>query len=48
MQHSEGTFPGVRNATIYYQNWLPDGAVKAVLLVVHGLGGTWVEWTRSA
>ena len=38
MQHSEGTFPGVRNATIYYQNWLPDGDVKAVLLVVHGLG----------
>ena len=38
MQHSEGTFSGVRNATIYYQNWLPDGDVKAVLLVVHGLG----------
>ena len=35
MQHSEGTFTGVRNATIYYQAWLPDGAVKGVLLVVH-------------
>jgi acylglycerol lipase len=38
MQHSEGTFTGVRNATIYYQAWLPDGAVNGVLLVVHGLG----------
>jgi acylglycerol lipase len=38
MQHNEGTFTGVRNATIYYQAWLPDGAAKAVLLVVHGLG----------
>ena len=38
MQHSEGTFSGVRNATIYYQSWLPDGNVKAVLLIVHGLG----------
>jgi len=28
----------VRNLNIYYQGWLPDGAVKAVLLVVHGLG----------
>jgi len=37
MNHIEGTFKGVRNANIYYQAWLPDGAVKAVLLVVHGL-----------
>jgi acylglycerol lipase len=38
MKHIEGTFQGVRNANIYYQAWLPDGKVKAVLLVVHGLG----------
>lgn len=38
MQHLEGTFKGVRSADIYYQAWLPDGEVKAVLLVVHGLG----------
>ena len=38
MRHSEGTFTGVRNATIYYQAWLPDDAARAVLLVVHGLG----------
>ncbi len=38
MHHAEGNFKGVRDANIYYQNWLPDGEVKAVLLVVHGLG----------
>ncbi len=38
MNHIEGSFQGVRNASIYYQAWLPEGDVKAVLLVVHGLG----------
>jgi acylglycerol lipase len=38
MQHLEGNFKGVRDANIYYQAWLPDGDVKAVLFVVHGLG----------
>lgn len=38
MKHIEGNFEGVRNANIYYQAWLPDGKLKAVLLVVHGLG----------
>ena len=38
MNHSEGSFKGLRNADIYYQFWLPDGDVKAVLLIVHGLG----------
>ncbi len=38
MQHIEGTFKGVRNRNIYYQAWLPDGVVKAVLLVIHGMG----------
>ena len=38
MNHTEGYFKGVRNANIYYQGWLPDGDVKAVLLIVHGLG----------
>ena len=38
MNHIEGNFKGVRNADIYYQAWLPTGEVKAVLLVVHGLG----------
>jgi alpha-beta hydrolase superfamily lysophospholipase len=38
MKHIEGNFIGSGNASIYYQGWLPDGDVKAVLLVVHGLG----------
>jgi alpha-beta hydrolase superfamily lysophospholipase len=38
IKHIEGTFKGVRNINIYYQAWLPEGTVKAVLLVVHGLG----------
>jgi Lysophospholipase len=36
MNHTEGTFKGIRDADIYYQAWLPDGKVKAVLLIVHG------------
>jgi acylglycerol lipase len=38
MNHTQGNFKGVRNANIYYQAWLPEGDVKAVLLLVHGLG----------
>jgi alpha-beta hydrolase superfamily lysophospholipase len=38
MQHIEGTFKGIRDLDIYYQGWLPDGEVKAVLFLVHGLG----------
>lgn len=38
MNHPEGNFKGVRNTSIYYQGWLPDGGVKAVLLIFHGLG----------
>lgn len=38
MQHQEGVFRGVRGAGLYYQGWLPEGEVRAVLLIVHGLG----------
>jgi alpha-beta hydrolase superfamily lysophospholipase len=37
MKHEEGFFKGARDHQIYFQNWLPEGEVKAVLLVVHGL-----------
>jgi len=46
MEHQEGFFKGVRDANIYYQFWLPDGEVKAVLLIVHGLaehGGRYIN-----
>ncbi len=38
MNHIEGDFKGVRNTKTYYQAWLPEGKVKAMLLVIHGLG----------
>ncbi len=38
MKHQDGFFKGVRNASLYYQCWLPEGAVKATLFIVHGLG----------
>ncbi|MGB7538922.1 MAG: lysophospholipase [Anaerolineales bacterium] len=38
MNHIEGKFIGVRQTQIFYQAWLPDGEVKAVLPIVHGLG----------
>jgi acylglycerol lipase len=37
MKHREGTFPGVRSATIYCQDWSPEGESRAALVVVHGL-----------
>ncbi|MCU0581962.1 MAG: lysophospholipase [Syntrophales bacterium] len=37
MKYLEGFFKGVRNASIYYQGWLPDTDPKAVLLIVNGL-----------
>lgn len=38
MKHIEGNFKGVRQIDHYYQAWLPDGKVKAVFLIIHGLG----------
>ncbi|MGD2253862.1 MAG: lysophospholipase [Anaerolineales bacterium] len=38
MRHTEGTFEGVRNSTIYYQAWLPEATAIAALLIVHGGG----------
>jgi len=38
MECIDGNFEGVRGVNIYYQGWLPEEDVKAVLLVVHGMG----------
>jgi acylglycerol lipase len=38
MEHIEGTFKDVRETRIYYQGWLPEGNVRAMLFIVHGLG----------
>jgi len=36
MKHEEKFFKGYQQYNIYYQNWLPENAPKAVLLVAHG------------
>lgn len=38
MNHIEGNFKGVRDTNFYYQGWLPDGNMKAILFIVHGVG----------
>lgn len=38
MKRQEGTFKACRDSNIYYQCWLPDDELRAVLLVVHGMG----------
>lgn len=36
--HSESRFKGVGGLDLYYQNWYPEGKVRGILAVVHGLG----------
>ncbi|MEH1821464.1 MAG: lysophospholipase [Nostoc sp.] len=36
--HREGTFPGVGGLDLYYQSWHPEGKVRAILAISHGLG----------
>lgn len=38
MEHSQGTFKGISDMSVYYQYWRPEGAPRAVVLVVHGAG----------
>ena len=38
MRHTDGMFKSVRDLKIYYQSWLPEGEIKAIVLIVHGLG----------
>jgi len=37
MKYQEGFINNGQDSNIYYQNWLPDGEIKAILLIVHGL-----------
>jgi len=39
INHNESIFAGFGDLKLYYQSWLPEGQVKAVLVIVHGLGG---------
>ncbi len=36
MQHQEGYFKGYKDFKIYNQSWLPEGKIKAILLIAHG------------
>ena len=38
MKQTEGNFKSIRDLNIFYKGWLPDGEVKAILLIVHGVG----------
>jgi len=37
MKHQEGYLKSNRGTNVYYQYWLPDCEIKAVILVAHGL-----------
>jgi alpha-beta hydrolase superfamily lysophospholipase len=39
MHHQQGTIPTTGGINLYYQAWHPDGTVRGVLAIVHGLGG---------
>jgi alpha-beta hydrolase superfamily lysophospholipase len=36
--HQEGRFKGVGKLELYYQSWYPQGKVKGILAIAHGLG----------
>ena len=36
MTHADGHFEGVGGNDIYWQTWLPDGEVRAALVLAHG------------
>ena len=38
MQHTEGTFQAFDGTVIHHQAWLPEGAPRAIVVLVHGLG----------
>jgi len=38
MRHEEGQFTGVGELSLYFQCWQPEDNIRAVLVIVHGLG----------
>ncbi|RDH50927.1 alpha/beta hydrolase [Fischerella thermalis] len=38
MTHIEGTFIGAGGLSLYYQSWQPEGELRAIIAIVHGLG----------
>lgn len=48
VKHTEGTFSGARDLSIFYQYWEPEASPKAVLLIVHGAGEHGARYTPLA
>jgi alpha-beta hydrolase superfamily lysophospholipase len=48
MEHREGNFDGVGGLSLYYQSWHPDGKPRAVLGILHGMGGHSSQYTSTA
>jgi len=46
MRHMEGTFKSVRNLKVYHHAWFPEGEIKAVLFIVHGVGEYSARYTN--
>jgi len=38
MRHTDGIFTSVRDLKVYHQAWLPEGEIKSIILIIHGLG----------
>ncbi|MGF1539601.1 MAG: alpha/beta hydrolase [Pleurocapsa sp.] len=39
MKHDQGNFLGTGEIDLYYQSWHPNDKTKAIVAIVHGLGG---------
>lgn len=37
MKHGEDIFQGRKNFKLFYRSWLPDGKIKAILIISHGV-----------
>jgi alpha-beta hydrolase superfamily lysophospholipase len=48
MEHREGHFGGVGGHQLYYQSWQPEGDPRAVLGILHGMGGHSSQYTGVA
>jgi len=48
MKHQEGFIKNQGNQSLYYQNWLPEGEAKAILLIIHGLNEHSGRYTHFA
>lgn len=49
MEHHESKHVAQDGATVYWQEWLPDGEPRATMVLIHGLGehsGRWDHWAR--